>query len=316
MRLIGIDIGGTKCSVVTGDENCAVFEKTKIETTDCRSTLDKIYAAVKSAGNADFIGISCGGPLDEAAGIIKSPPNLPGWDDVHICRELEELTGVGCAIKNDADACAVAEWQSGAGKGCRNMVFLTFGTGMGAGLILNGEPYHGKSGNAGEVGHIRLARTGPVGYHKAGSFEGFCSGGGIKQQGQEAARKLFSRGLPGPLYCRTEAELQSVSAKTVAEAARKGDAAAKRIFGNVGRRLGEGIAVIIDMLDPEAIVIGGIYPRCRDLLDGGISASVKKEALPFSSRGCRILPSYHGEAIGDAAALAVACYEARKRKIQ
>ena len=314
MKLIGIDIGGTKCAVVSGDENCRVFRKTTIETGGCRETLEKIYAAVVAEGRADHIGISCGGPLDEKNGVIKSPPNLPGWDDVHICDEIRELTGTDCTIRNDADACAIAEWRSGAGKGCGSMVFLTFGTGMGAGLILNGAPYHGKSGNAGEVGHIRLAKSGPVGYHKAGSFEGFCSGGGIKRQGAAEAEKLFSRGMPGPLYCPDPSGMPEISAKSVAQAARAGDATAKMIFDRVGTRLGEGIAVIIDMLDPEAVVIGGIYPRCRDLLDKNVAAAVKKEALPFSAKGCRILPSFYGESIGDAAALSVAAYAAAARR--
>ena len=313
MDLIGIDIGGTKCAVVSGDESCTVKRKIKIETTTKEQTLSRIYSAAASLGHADFIGISCGGPLDEERGVIKSPPNLPGWDDVHICEELSRVTGAGCAIKNDADACAIAEWQSGAGKGCDNMVFLTFGTGMGAGLILNGAPYRGKSGNAGEVGHIRLSSRGPVGYRKAGSFEGFCSGGGIKRQGQAEAEKMFSLGLPGPAYCPTPDDLPAVSAKLIAECARGGDRTAKLIFDRVGRRLGEGIAIIIYTLDPESVVIGGIYPRCADLLGDKIAEYVKKEALPGAAEGCRILPSYYKDSIGDVAALSVALYEAKKR---
>lgn len=314
MKLIGIDVGGTKCSVVTGDENGNVFTKTVIKTAGCEETLCRIYEAVREAGEADYTGISCGGPLDEKNGIILSPPNLPGWDGIRICDKIREITGTGCAIKNDADACAVAEWLGGAGKGCDNMVFLTFGTGMGAGLILNGAPYSGTGGNAGEAGHIRLARTGPVGYRKKGSFEGFCSGGGIRQMGQREAEKLFALGKPGPAYCPDPSDLPSVNAKTVAEAARKGDPCAQRIFRRSASYLGAGISVLIDLLEPQAVVIGGIYPRCRDLLEEGMLGTIKKEALPQSAKNCRVLPSYYGESIGDKAALFVASYAAEKSK--
>lgn len=313
MKLIGIDIGGTKCSVVTGDETGRVTGKTKFETRGCAETLSLIFDAVSAAGTADAVGISCGGPLDEKAGVILSPPNLPGWDNVPIRDMIEERFGIKCAIKNDADACAVAEWKYGAGKGTDNMVFLTFGTGMGAGLIINGAPYSGTNGNAGEAGHIRLAAKGPVGYNKAGSFEGFCSGGGIKQLGVSAAKKLFAKGAPGPAFCENEDGLPSVTAKSIAEAAYKGDKTAINIYRKSARCLGSGISVIIDLLNPEAVVIGGIYPRCTDLMQKEMMKVIKKEALSFSASVCRVVPAYFGDDIGDVAALSVAACLAPRR---
>lgn len=306
MKLIGIDIGGTKCSVVTGDETGRVTGKTKIETKGYKETISRIFDAVRAASPADAVGISCGGPLDEKNGIILSPPNLPGWDNIPICDMIKKEFGVKCAIKNDADACAAAEWKYGAGKGCDNMVFLTFGTGMGAGLIINGAPYSGANGNAGEAGHIRLASKGPVGYNKAGSFEGFCSGGGIKQLGVTAAKKLLSAGSPGPLFCRTPDELPDITAKSIADAAYKGDKTAVGIYKKSARYLGAGISVIIDLLNPEAVVIGGIYPRCEDLLQSEMMKVIEKEALSFSASACRVVPAYFGDGIGDVAALSVA----------
>ena len=97
------------------------------------------------------MGISCGGPLDASSGVILSPPNLPGWDNVKIVQMIEEKFGVPCGLQNDANACALAEWRFGAGKGTKNMIFLTFGTGMGAGLILDGKLYAGTNGMAGEI---------------------------------------------------------------------------------------------------------------------------------------------------------------------
>ena len=171
---IGIDIGGTKCAVVLGDEK-QIIKKIKFDTKDCQRTVEEIMSAVEAIGEGDAIGISCGGPLDSGRGVIMSPPNLPDWNDVRIVDMLTGRFGIPAYLCNDANACALAEWKYGAGRGTQNMVFLTFGTGLGAGLILNGRLYEGACGMAGEVGHVRLSEHGPVGYGKAGSFEGFCS---------------------------------------------------------------------------------------------------------------------------------------------
>ena len=175
---VGIDIGGTKCAVLKGVGKNIVFKKA-FPTTDRESTLNKIFELVAMQGDFDAIGISCGGPLDEKTGVILCPPNLPDWINVPIVKMLEERFNKPAYLLNDANACALAEWRYGAGAGSQNMAFLTFGTGLGAGLVINGRLYSGTNGNAGEVGHIRLAKKGEIGFGKYGSFEGFCSGGGI-----------------------------------------------------------------------------------------------------------------------------------------
>src|SRR6185312_2481782 len=183
MNIIGLDIGGTKCAVSVPDGADRVREVARFATTDVRGTLDRFYVEIAKLkpGRGTVFGVSCGGPLDSKQGLILSPPNLPGWDRIAICALLTEKFGGRAFLMNDANACALAEWQFGAGRGCQSMMFLTMGTGMGAGLILDGHLYEGITGNAGEVGHMRLAPDGPVGFGKAGSFEGFCSGGGIAQ---------------------------------------------------------------------------------------------------------------------------------------
>lgn len=191
--LTGIDIGGTKCAVIVGDEN-GIADKIKFETTTVDETIKNIISAVEKLGANDAIGISCGGPLDSKRGVIMSPPNLPGWDNIEIVKMLEERFKMPVSIQNDANACALAEWKYGAGRGTENMIFLTFGTGLGAGLILDGRLYAGTNDMAGEVGHIRISDYGPVGYGKAGSFEGFCSGGGIAEIGEDGrTRKVAVR---------------------------------------------------------------------------------------------------------------------------
>ena len=148
---LGVDIGGTKCAVVRGDSEGHILEKTRFDTRDCAATvariLDTAAAMAESAARQGqavcAVGVSCGSPMDSARGIIREPPNLPGWVDVPITDMLTARLGLPAALCNDANACALAEWRFGAGKGTRNMVFLTFGTGMGAGLILDGRLYAG-----------------------------------------------------------------------------------------------------------------------------------------------------------------------------
>ena len=254
------------------------------------------------------IGISCGGPLDSRKGFIYSPPNLPGWDNVPIVDIFSKKYEVPAALQNDANACALAEWLMGAGKGTRNMVFLTFGTGMGGGLILDGRLYTGTNDLAGEVGHIRLADDGPVGYGKAGSFEGFCSGGGIAQLAQSIVSAKLKNGQTVE-FCRSIKMINELDAKKVALAALEGDQVANEIIRISGEYLGRGLAILIDILNPECIVIGSIYARNEELFKPHIERILKEEAIPSALEVCRIKPALLGDSIGDYAALCVALYE-------
>lgn len=313
MNFTGIDIGGTKCAVVTGNE-AGICEKIKFETTTYDQTIDRICDAVSALGTGEAIGISCGGPLDSRHGLILSPPNLPGWDNVPVTAMLEEKFGVPAGLQNDANACALAEWKYGAGRNCDNMIFLTFGTGMGAGLILNGRLYSGTSDAAGEIGHMRMERFGPSGYGKAGSFEGFCSGGGIAKLGRMYAEAMFQRGS-APSYCKCPNELEKITAKSIAEAAIGGDADAAYVYDTSAEMLGAALAILTDLLNPQRIVIGSIYARCRKLFQEKMIKTLKAEALPQSLTVCEVVPAELGEEIGDYAALCVAqdTYERRKK---
>lgn len=301
---IGLDIGGTKCAVILGDSQGNIVKKIKFATTSKDETLNNIFSAVEELGECQSIGISCGGPLDEEKGLILSPPNLPGWDNVPIVDMLRERFHVPAKIMNDANACAVAEWRFGAGQGVDNMVFMTFGTGLGAGLILNGRLYSGGCGLAGEIGHIRLADHGPVGYGKSGSFEGFCSGGGLYKLGCGLAREYMQRGIT-PAFVKN-GELDSFTAADMAAAARNGDECALEAFKLCGKMLGQGLATVCDILNPDVVVIGSIYARCRDLLEENTHKWLQIEALPAVAEHVKILPAALGEQIGDVAAISVA----------
>lgn len=311
MLLVGFDIGGTKCAVSVGtySDSNIIIEAKESFITDFSITpeemINKMIISAKSllkGRTPNAIGISCGGPLNSKEGLIQSPPNLPGWDEIPVTEIIGKSFNCPIRLENDANACALAEWKFGAGRGSNNMAFMTFGTGLGAGLILDGRLYRGVSDMAGEVGHVRLAPFGPVGYGKRGSFEGFCSGGGLAQLGDTVAKEYLSKGIT-PAYYNKE---NKASAKDIAVAARNGDAAAKEVFDICGTKLGEGLAVMIDILNLERIVIGSIFTRCEDLLRDAMNKVINYEALPQAANYCSILPAQLGEAIGDYAAIAIA----------
>ncbi len=293
-KYIGIDVGGTKCAVIVGE-----YEKGEIKiisreafSTDVDGNpydvIEKFAEIISKEKDFKAIGISCGGPLDSKRGIVLCPPNLPKWIDVPIVDVLSERFGVPVFLQNDANACALAEWKLGAGKGTENMIFLTFGTGFGAGLILDGKLYIGTSDMAGEVGHVRLTEDGPEGYGKHGSAEGYCSGGGIKNLG-----KLFG---------------VDKTAKELAIAANTGDETAIEIYKTSGKYLGRMIAILADILNPECVVIGSVFARSEALLRPSMEEEIKKEALSYTSQCIEVKPALLGDKIGDYAALITAVY--------
>ena len=318
---VGFDIGGTKCAVVLGVESDdgqppRLLTKQVFSTRATPSPegmLPQLIQAARTLLESDGAGeyrlaaggVSCGGPLDSRRGRVLSPPNLPGWDDVPVVEILQAGLGVPVRLQNDANACGLAEWRWGAARGTDDAIFLTFGTGMGAGLIINGRLHEGKDDLAGEVGHLRLAPDGPVGFGKAGSFEGFCSGGGMARLATQMVREAWARGEV-PAFCADESALAELDVRVLAEAARGDDPLASEVFRLTGQRLGEALSLLIDLLNPEAIVIGSIFARCEDLLRAPMQTVIDREALPPAVRRCRVVPAVLGEAIGDYAALAVA----------
>jgi glucokinase len=323
--LFGFDIGGTKCAVILGrlgatEEDLTIADKIVLPTNKpVMEMIELLYATAErlmnknqvSVNAIEGIGISCGGPLSSARGVILSPPNLQGWDNIPVVAMTEARFGKKTILQNDANACAVAEWKYGAGKGKNNIIFLTFGTGMGAGLILDGKLYSGTSDLAGEAGHLRLADIGPVGFGKAGSFEGFCSGGGIAQLAQMKVREKLQMG-ERVSFCEGPAQLPLLTARSVAEAAYNGDKLATEIYELCGQYLGKALAILIDLLNPELIILGSIYGRAKELLQSSMSAALAEEALAGALKVCRIVPASLGENIGDFAALSLAHSAAKK----
>jgi glucokinase len=313
---IGIDVGGTKTAIVISADPPAVLGRTEFATLPAKGAARALKLAKQGIGELlaqqglersaiKRIGVSCGGPLDRIQGVIQSPPNLPTWDNVPIKAIMEKEFGAECQVENDANAGAVAEHRFGAGQGTQNMVFLTMGTGLGAGIITDGRLYHGTNDLAGEVGHIRLTRTGPVGHNKAGSAEGWASGGGIAHWAAQAVARAAKNKQKTTLTKLLQAR-ETLTARDVGLAALQGDRVALGILQSTGRRLGAVLAILVDLLNPERIVIGGLAMRLGDLLLEPARAVMRREALAPAVASCQVVPAALDERIGDVAALCVA----------
>ncbi|RIV22930.1 ROK family protein [Alicyclobacillaceae bacterium I2511] len=301
LNIIGIDIGGTKCIVSLAEwvDNKLQFKKVQRFLTMPQRGPEAILGHIESIvkdmmkveANIAAIGISCGGPLDSLKGIIMSPPNLPGWESVRIVERMAARFDIPIYLENDANADALAEWLFGAGRGANNLVFMTFGTGLGAGLIMNGHLYTGAHGMAGELGHWRLSEEfGPINYGKTGSFQGYCSGNGIV---------MWYHHLLGQ-------QDAMLTAEEIAILARKGDELAQRVYRQSGEVLGQGLALLIDLLAPDIIIIGGIFSYSYDLIGTYVEKVIDNESLKVLRQSCTIKPSVLGQDIGNYAGCIVA----------
>ena len=308
--LVGVDIGGTKTAICLSAGVPHILWRREFATLPqdgpehaLHSIICCIHKGLAETGcTATAIGVSCGGPLDSSAGIILSPPNLWTWCDVAITSLLRTEFAVPCALENDANAGALAEHRFGAGRDVKHMVFLTLGTGVGAGLILNDQLFRGASSMAGEIGHVRLTEHGPVGHGKDGSVEGWASGGGMARLGMQVIQDALAHGEPTTLADKFD----GLTARAIAAELRNGDPVARRIVALSGSRLGEALAILVDVLNPEKIVLGGLALRFGEELIASARASLRREALANAVRICEVVPAELGERIGDVAALCVA----------
>jgi glucokinase len=297
--LVGVDVGGTKTAVVLGTVRGEILWRTQFATEAGRgfhAVYSDILASIARARQVSerevlALSVSIGGPLEVLRGIIKSPPHLPGWDDIPLKRLLSEDVRLPVYIEHDGNAGALAEFYFGAGKGFRNIIFLTMGTGFGAGLILDGKLYRGTTDVAGEAGHIRIAEDGPLCYGKRGSLEGFGSGTGIV---------LLSQMMYPGKY------LGGVTVQDLYREFQNGGSEARQVFERAAFHLGRGLAMMADLLNPERILLGGIGMRIFDALVEPALRVFESETLPEARRACAIVPASLGEEIGDYASLCAA----------
>ncbi len=313
--ILGLDVGGTKIACLEGDRAGGILQRVEMPTNSARAfdeTLPTIVAtlhrlietAEASARRIIALSVSVGGPLRIGEGVLIDPPNLPGWHGVQLKARLAEcFPDLRICIEHDGNAGALAEFHFGAGRalpGLRHMIFLTFGTGLGAGIIIDGHILHGASDTAGEIGHWRLSRSGPEGFGKAGSWEGFSSGAGLIKL---AALKYPQRWTAhSPI-------------RTLVEAMLANDTDALAVAREAGRRLGQGLALLIDALNPQLIVLGSLAVALGERVLGPAREVIAIEALPQAAAACEIVPAALGARIGDVAALMAALGDARISKL-
>jgi len=299
---IGLDIGGTKCAAVIGSLDGQVLSRAFASTPQSSSgwntvLIDLVRRAAGAAGIrpefAGAIGVSYGGPVS-AAGVPLASPNLRGWDGFDLHASLAQTFNVPVRILNDANATALAEYWWGAGQSCHNLVFLTVGTGIGAGLLLDGKLYVGRDGLAGEIGHIVLEPAGPqCACGKRGCLQALASGYAVGQAGKARYGD------------------ESITGVDVVQRARLGDSIALSILRDAGRWMGTGIAMVLQMLNPDRIILGTLAVEAFEFIVPAMRETIAANAWPEIAEGVQIIPAGLGHESQDRAALAAAMYGIR-----
>ena len=317
---VGVDLGATKIF------SLAALPDGREAGSDRRPTLaqqgpqavlgrvvDSVQAALAAAGatKADLaaVGVVSPGPVDQKRGVVRNPPNLPGWEVVPVAQILKGALGVRVILENDADAAALGEHTFGAGRDFRNMIFITVSSGIGGGIIVDGRIYRGATGAAGEVGHMVLVENGPTcGCGQRGCLEALASGTAIAAR----AAALAAEG-ESPLLARLARESPPLTAEDVQRAALEGDAVARRVIEEAGHYLGLGLVNLVHVFNPHGIVIGGGVSHMGDLILEPARAVVRQRCFPLSQEGLSIVAGVLGDRAG-ALGVIVALGETRGNK--
>ncbi len=301
--LVAVDIGGTKTAIaiVTAAgkilaSDCFPTQVALGPETLCDMVADTFSCLRRQLGDSDLIGlgISAPGPLSSRTGCFLNPPNMPGWHGFPIAEALQDRLQLEPQLMNDANAAAFAEFKFGAGMGMDTMVFLTMSTGMGAGLIIGGQLHEGQDDMAGEVGHTLVALDGPVGFGRRGSLEGFCSGPGLSQLAVTKLTQALHTQVDSLLF-RSRKDWRLIDAVDVGLAADAGDAVAQSCLVECGEKLGHFCADLVDLLNPDAIVLGTIGRIHADLIIPAARVEIDRIAHPTSAMRVKILPASLGD---------------------
>lgn len=249
--------------------------------------------------------IAAAGAIDVDQGIVTASPHLPGWDNVPLKEIVEREMGLKTNIINDANAAALGEHQFGAGRGIRNLVYITVSTGIGGGIIIDGKLYAGISGSAGEIGHMTIDVNGPIcKCGNTGCLETMASGTAIAKE----AQRFITQGSKSIIRGLAEGELQNITAKTISAAAQKGDVLALDIISRAATYLGVGMVNLVNILNPEMIIVGGGMAKMGDMLLDPARQVVAERAFQLPASKVRIVPSELGD---NAAVLGAAAYVQR-----
>ncbi len=308
----GLDIGGTKIGLCIGHGDGRVERRSQFTTdhgVDGKATLQRaaaeLVALARGLPAPLALGAACPGPITRD-GRFLDPPNMPRWHQLDAAATLRACVGVPVTTMNDANAGVLAEWLWGDARGADTAVFCTMSTGMGAGLIVGGALHQGRHGFAAEIGHLRLSADGPIGFGKRGSVEGFLSGPGILQVAEQEARIALQVGEPSELL-RSHTLRSDLTTEDVCRLALQGDTAARRATDRCADKLGELCAILVDVLEPDVIVLGTIARAYPELFLPRAQAVLQREALAHSLHDLRLVASQMQER-GDKQALAAARY--------
>ncbi|MBD5401965.1 ROK family protein [bacterium] len=306
-KRIGIDVGGTNVKIALVDENGKITYSNSVPTyakMGYEYTVNNIKQAIRDlmketnteAKDIEGIGFDFPGQVDCKTGVVKLAPNIPGWVNVPIAQMIEEEFNIPTRIDNDVRCAALGELKFGAGRGCENFVCITVGTGIGSGLVINGKVVRGASNAAGEIGHIKLQmHDGPIcGCGDTGCLEAFASGPSIVAM----ANEYIKGGKSTKFREMAAAEGGEITPYMVAKAAEEGDPVAKRIFEIIGEYIGIGLTSVINLLNPEKVIIGGGVAEAGDLLFDPIRRTIKQRAMVVAGEAVEIVPAELGNSAG------------------
>lgn len=306
-KRIGIDVGGTNVKIALVDDNGKIIYSNSVPTyakMGYEYTVNNIKQAIKdlmketntTPSDIEGIGFDFPGQVDCKTGVVKLAPNIPGWVNVPIAQMIENEFHIPTRIDNDVRCAALGELKFGAGRGCENFICITVGTGIGSGIVINGKVVRGATNAAGELGHIKLQMNGgPIcGCGDTGCLEAFASGPAIVAMAQE-----YIKGEKSTKFREMAAvEGGEITPYMVAKAAEEGDPVAKRIFEIVGEYIGIGLTSVINLLNPERVIIGGGVAESGELLLGPIRKTIKERAMVVAGNAVEIVPAQLGNSAG------------------
>jgi len=299
-RYLVVDLGGSRARVATADDELALSGRGEESTDHSRGPDSVVEQLVKlSRQSCDRSGIRVAdiqllvvaspGPLDTTAGIVFDPPNLLGWKAVPLRDMLMAALGVPTVIVNDANVAALGEFHFGAGRGTRNLVYLTISTGIGGGVVVNGSLLAGTTGSGGELGHMTIDRNGPLcPCGNIGCLEVLGSG--------RAIARRYAEGLAaqsGPASTGV-----ALSAQDIARRAATGDQMAREVFDDAMRAVGTGVVNCVNIFNPDVVVLGGGITNVGERLFSLVREMVGRYALPRPRAGVSVVPAQLGPDVG------------------
>lgn len=306
-KRIGIDVGGTNVKIALVDDNGKIIYSNSVPTyakMGYEYTVNNIKQAIRdlmketntTTSDIEGIGFDFPGQVDCKTGVVKLAPNIPGWVNVPIAQMIEDEFHIPTRIDNDVRCAALGELKFGAGKGCENFICITVGTGIGSGIVINGKVVRGATNAAGELGHIKLQMNGgPIcGCGDTGCLEAFASGPAIVAMAQE----YIKGGKSTKFREMAAAEGGEITPYMVAKAAEEGDPVAKRVFEIVGEYIGIGLTSVINLLNPEKVIIGGGVAESGELLLAPIRKTIKERAMVVAGNAVEIVPAQLGNSAG------------------